>query len=1083
MRKILLHLLFLSLIISSGRTFGQTLTYDVPQTFDDPQFPTHAGTATPVTLTPWGDFLYKRCNNQSGYDPTFTGLNATTKGVQLQSNNTNKGILVLPAMPNGIGKITFRYKNNAVNGSNRILNVYNNISDTILTTPVTTFESIAYPIQLNADQWKEGTIDINNPSPTNRITFVISFGNFIIDNLTVTPASNVPVATLVISPQSLSFIQTSPATASPSKSFTVSGSTLSADVVLTAPDKFEISLDSLTGFVKTLTLAKTGTDLASKKVFARSNGSDLGAFNGALSIVSGTTSKNLNLLSANPISFFYKGTGKLNKVSSWGKNADGSGDAPLNFITPAQLFTITNSISVVNDSVWTVAGANSKIIIGSSSQPAVKLSTSAPLSASGPYANIVGTIEIAAASSGSNTLVLEDTRNLPTFGMLAASSTVQIRATPLNNLAGTVTFGNLVVSNGARFTVANKPSVATSILVEENSTLNLNGATNYFIMAPTAKADIKGTFVNRSNVFSSINTPVIGDDLGGGIQFTGSSAAGLKLFPTSLIEFPRANVALAPQTIDSRTDYAKIKVSGFTKVLTGNVTLSDSLLLPSGTSSTKVILAGFNLKAKAVSASNGTSYIVTNGGGTFSLPSSGANNITTFPIGGIVDTDTLYNPAILTHNGSANTFAASVSKGTICKAAEVKSLKKAWNITPTTALKAGENVEVKLQWNEKDQNAEFVNAQSAIIHCPTVGAVADLAGIKGAPVAGSLAGTYVHTLSGVTSLSPFGITSDVPVISAPRIAVNRTICKGQKITVGGVDYTTPQVDKQIDLVKKAGGDSLILFNLTVKETNFDLTKTICFGSNLKVGDSTFTKTGNYSVKISRANACDSIVAVKLTVLAQQQATPINRTICFGQTFAFDGKTLTTAGLYTATFRNKNGCDSVVNLTLTIAPELKATVASDNKTLTAQETAGNTYQWVSCAANGTNVTGATAKTFTPTIGGSYKVVITNGTCTATSTCSEIKIVTGNEVVIELAKNVLVNPNPIVSNGKLTISYPSNEQVNALSVLGMNGQFISNLKVVKEASNKVSAILPSMEKGNYLMNIKFKKGTVVKKISVK
>jgi hypothetical protein len=76
--------------------------------------------------------------------------------------------------------------------------------------------------------------------------------------------------------------------------------------------------------------------------------------------------------------------------------------------------------------------------------------------------------------------------------------------------------------------------------------------------------------------------------------------------------------------------------------------------------------------------------------------------------------------------------------------------------------------------------------------------------------------------------------------------------------------------------------------------------------------------------------------------------------------------------------------------------------------------GATYQWKNCTT-GQDVAGATAQTFTPTVNGSYRLVITNGNCKDSSACYTI---TGLQVQeTALASLVKVIPNP--TSGVTTI----------------------------------------------------------------
>lgn len=76
---------------------------------------------------------------------------------------------------------------------------------------------------------------------------------------------------------------------------------------------------------------------------------------------------------------------------------------------------------------------------------------------------------------------------------------------------------------------------------------------------------------------------------------------------------------------------------------------------------------------------------------------------------------------------------------------------------------------------------------------------------------------------------------------------------------------------------------------------------------------TYTASGMYSQLFQNANGCDSIVNLNLTIGSTN--TTINHTECSGGSFVFNGQTYTTPGTYTQFYTNAAGCDSnyIINL--------------------------------------------------------------------------------------------------------------------------------------------------------------------------
>lgn len=114
----------------------------------------------------------------------------------------------------------------------------------------------------------------------------------------------------------------------------------------------------------------------------------------------------------------------------------------------------------------------------------------------------------------------------------------------------------------------------------------------------------------------------------------------------------------------------------------------------------------------------------------------------------------------------------------------------------------------------------------------------------------------------------------------------------------------------------------------------------------------------YKLELTNAQGCDSIVTLYLTVLDSAPCTAtdtiIYENICEGESYSFDGKTLTEGGTFTQKITKKcsngNTIDSTVTLNLTVSQ-------SYNETVTGTIYVGETYK-----SYGFNVQGNTAGQF-------------------------------------------------------------------------------------------------------------------------
>ena len=127
----------------------------------------------------------------------------------------------------------------------------------------------------------------------------------------------------------------------------------------------------------------------------------------------------------------------------------------------------------------------------------------------------------------------------------------------------------------------------------------------------------------------------------------------------------------------------------------------------------------------------------------------------------------------------------------------------------------------------------------------------------------------------------------------------------------------------------------------------------------------------------------------------------------------DGNTYTVSNFTaTDTFSNVGGCDSVVNLHLTIT-SIDTSIIKTGSTLTSNAT-GVMYQWVDCGTGFAPLVGETNQSFTPVSNGTYAVVVSNSLCKDTSSCYSFTALALDNIV---DNHISIFPNP--SNGQVTI----------------------------------------------------------------
>ncbi len=168
------------------------------------------------------------------------------------------------------------------------------------------------------------------------------------------------------------------------------------------------------------------------------------------------------------------------------------------------------------------------------------------------------------------------------------------------------------------------------------------------------------------------------------------------------------------------------------------------------------------------------------------------------------------------------------------------------------------------------------------------------------------------------------------------------------------------------------------------------------------------------------------------------------------------------GNYTVIITDADGCTSPASTATTVVvdqlPDL--TVTEVNNTITATQT-GAAYQWIDCGNGNEEIAGATSIAFTPTVNGSYAVIITSGTCSDTSACTVISTIGLNEQ--ELVQ-IGVHPNP----GSDIVEVTSTGEIQHIEMYAATGELI---RLVQETTFDISNIAC----GVYFLKVTTNQGT--------
>ena len=172
-------------------------------------------------------------------------------------------------------------------------------------------------------------------------------------------------------------------------------------------------------------------------------------------------------------------------------------------------------------------------------------------------------------------------------------------------------------------------------------------------------------------------------------------------------------------------------------------------------------------------------------------------------------------------------------------------------------------------------------------------------------------------------------------VKANSTEVNTTICATASYTFNGQTLTEPGT-YTANLQTVNGCDSIVTLNLSVAAEYRDtIVAHICEGASYTQNGFNENTTGFYTQNLVASNGCDSVVVLNLTV-HQLSTTNLTAEICEGETYNANGFNVVPAedGIFTyqQVVPTSYGCDSTVNLTLTVYPvyhnEENVTICSD-----------------------------------------------------------------------------------------------------------------------------------------------------------
>ena len=210
-----------------------------------------------------------------------------------------------------------------------------------------------------------------------------------------------------------------------------------------------------------------------------------------------------------------------------------------------------------------------------------------------------------------------------------------------------------------------------------------------------------------------------------------------------------------------------------------------------------------------------------------------------------------------------------------------------------------------------------------------------------------------------------------------------------------------------------------------------------------------TADGGFDMFLMGMGQCDQVNSSRIDSVCYNFINPL-------------GDTLVSSGQYQYVLPGPNGCDSVVNLDLTII-DVRTGVILDSVVGELLATAqGASFRWLNCDSNFAVIPGATSYLYQPVVNGQYAVEVTSAEgCVDTSDCIAFNYVDQSEYTIP---DIKVYPNP--ANEFVFVDHVALGSKVSLEISDMNGRLLALQDELVQNPAKIK--LPE-EPGIYLLRV--------------
>jgi hypothetical protein len=317
----------------------------------------------------------------------------------------------------------------------------------------------------------------------------------------------------------------------------------------------------------------------------------------------------------------------------------------------------------------------------------------------------------------------------------------------------------------------------------------------------------------------------------------------------------------------------------------------------------------------------------------------------------------------------------------------------------------------------------------------------------------------VQTIDNGFGYSPFSQEGSAIIYARMEAPVFDTICGNDSTLWRGNYYKNSGRYKD-----SYGLDSAFFLDLEVHPSYLDKQEVdLCSGGTYSWKGTTYYLPGTYNIQHYTTEGCDSVERLVLHVHSDY-TTKLSEHICMGDSLFFDGGFIKNQGNYRDTLYSIFGCDSILDLSLSLSPS-DTNIWQSGDTLFATPQNAN-FRWWNCDKQ-QFVYAANQSYFVPYQNGHYAVEISSNGCSYLTSCLEVTgLAIGESKNNNLSIRIMPNPNKGVFFLELEAQGKQEYQIQIFDALGKE---IYNQNIEFDNYKKLKIDLDSQPSGVYQLRI--------------